>query len=185
MSKPRPRPTSGGLNRRGQHSLQAAQLHEDSDPLVELRQVDPQTVTENSKLAEYARRAHELHVQHLVQATQAAALAGSFLLEVQARLAGTQNHFGQWCESQGIPRRTAYNHIKVCQKVAEDPSLLQKPVRQVLGHGNPVVLPRAPVEPNKLERFNEIAKSRGLKPSELLAQVVDDWLERNDGVIDV
>jgi hypothetical protein len=181
----RPIPQSAGMARRNSHSDQARQLAQDSDPLAVLGQIVPEDVPERSTLAEHVRRAHALCGEHRQRATVAAAIAGRFLLEVQHRLEGTGESFTQWCALEGLPRRTAYNYIAVAQRVAEDPALIDQPVREVLGYAAQVALPRAKIAVDTLERFRALAEDRGMKPAELLALVVDDWIARNDGVIDV
>lgn len=188
MARRTQRRTSAGAARSNHGDEQAAALQAASDPLEAIDAIDPASVEHLSDLGQLAHSAHVAAVHHHGQTVRAAALAGRILTEVQLRLRGTGTTFKAWCEQSGLPLRTAYNYLKVHERVLADPSATRgTSVRQLLGHndGPTKPLPVVRVEPDQAERFKAIAEARGQKPADLLASIVAEWMARQDDAIDV
>jgi nitroreductase len=157
------------------------------DPIDSIEAIDLTEVAHLEDLQQLLGHAHHAAEQHQAEAVRAAAAAGRILAEVQHRLKGTGVSFSTWCENAGLPRRTAYNYLKVAERVDASPELCHRgtTVRELLGNTGTKALPAARLPVPAVERFRLAAEARGIKPTELLATIVERWLEEHEGAIDI
>lgn len=159
-------------------------VSDETQPLARLEDI---STLSNDELADQARNAHQAVCSHLADALQAGIVAGRILLTARERMPGRT--FRPWLQSIGIPKTSAYRYIEIAEHAAlvSQAGTLAEAMKLIAASKGSRTEASECTKPRRLTlrlsesldaRLARIADARNIKVSDLVAQVMENWLKR-------